>query len=101
MPVLKDIEIHTPIDELLRAQGSASQRPAVREMAQWAIAEAQRLAEPVAVWDLLPVHRVDGGRVHVGKAWLGVGPHSDLLAHAHQALVSVANRRGFAIYVNQ
>jgi hypothetical protein len=90
MPVLKDVEIHISIDELLRAQGSAAQRPAVREAAQWAIAEAQRLAEPVAVWDLLPVHQVDGGRACVGEAWLRVGPHADLLARARQALVSVA-----------
>lgn len=90
MPVVKDIEIHISMDELLRAQGSAAQRPAVREVAWWAIAEAQRLAEPAAVWDLLPVHQVDGGRAHVGGTWLRVGPHADLLTPAHQALVSVA-----------
>jgi len=90
MPVLKDIEIHISIEELLRAQGSAAQRPAVREAARWAVAEAQRLAEPAAVWDLLPVHQVDGERVRVGKAWLRVGPHADLLGSARQALVSVA-----------
>ncbi len=89
MPVLKDIEIQISIDELLRAQGSAAQRPAVREMARWAIAEAQRLAEPAAVWDLLPVHQVDGDRARVGEAWLRVGLHADLLAPARQALVSV------------
>jgi len=90
MPVLKDIEIHISIEELLRAQGSAAQRPAVREAARWAVAEAQRLAEPAAVWDLLPVHQVDGERARVGKAWLRVGSHADLLASARQALVSVA-----------
>jgi len=90
MPVLKDIEIHISIEELLRAQGSAAQRPAVREAARWAVAEAQRLAELAAVWDLLPVHQVDGERVRVGKAWLRVGPHADLLGSARQALVSVA-----------
>jgi hypothetical protein len=89
MPVLKDIEIHISIDDLLRAQGSAAQRPAVRETAQWAIGEAQRLAEPAAVWALLPVHQVDGERARVGEAWLRVGPHADLLAPARQALVSV------------
>jgi hypothetical protein len=89
MPVLKDIEIHVSIDELLRAQGSAAQRPAVREAARWAIAEAQRLAEPAAVWDLLPVLQMDGERARVGKAWLHLGPHADLLASASQALVSV------------
>jgi hypothetical protein len=89
MPVLNDIEIHISIDELLRAQGSAAQRPAVRETAQWAIAEAQRLAEPAAVWALLPVRQVDGERARVGKAWLRVGPHADLLASARQVLVSV------------
>ena len=89
MAVLKDIEIHISIDDLLRAQGSAAQRPAVREVTQWAIAEAQRLAEPAAVWDLLPVHRVDGERARVGEALLRVGPHADLLAPACQALVSV------------
>ncbi|HID64450.1 MAG TPA: hypothetical protein EYP49_17165 [Anaerolineae bacterium] len=90
MPVLKDIEIHISIDELLRAQGSAAQRPAVREAARWAAAEAQHLAEPAAVWDLLPVHGVDGERARVGEAWLYLGPHADLLAPARQALVSVA-----------
>jgi hypothetical protein len=90
MPVLNDIEIHISIDELLRAQGSAAQRPAVHEAAQWAIAEAQRLAEPAAVWDLLPVHQVDGESARVGDVWLRVGPHADLLAPARQALVSVA-----------
>jgi hypothetical protein len=90
MPVLKDIEIRIAIDELLRAQGSAAQRPAVRETAQWAIAEAQRLAEPSAVWALLPVQQVEGERVHVGEAWLRVGPHTNLLAPAREALVSVA-----------
>jgi len=90
MPVLKDIEVHISIDELLRAQGSAAQRPAVREAARWAITEAQRLAEPAAIWALLPVHQVDGERAHVGEAWLHVGPHADLLASARQALVSVA-----------
>lgn len=89
MPVLKDIEIHISIDELLRAQGSAARRPAVREMAQWAVAEAQRLTEPAAVWALLPVHQVDGERALVGEAWLRLGPHADLLAPARQALVSV------------
>lgn len=89
MPVLKDIEIHISMDELLRAQGSAAQRPAVRETARWAITEAQRLAEPAAVWTLLPVHQVDGERARVGEAWLRVGPHADLLAPARQALVSV------------
>jgi hypothetical protein len=89
MPVLKEIEIHISIDELLRAQGNAAQRPAVREAAQWAISEAQRLAEPAAVWALLPVHQVDGERAHVGEAWLRLGPHADLLAPARQALVSV------------
>jgi hypothetical protein len=89
MPVLNDIEIHISIDELLRAQGSAAQRPAVRETARWAIAEAQRLAEPAAVWALLPVRQVDGERARVGKAWLRVGPHADLLASARRALVSV------------
>jgi hypothetical protein len=90
MPVLKDIEIHISIDKLLRPQGSAAQRPAVRETARWAIAEAQRLAEPAAVWALLPVHQVDGERARVGEAWLRVGPHADLLAPARRALVSVA-----------
>lgn len=90
MPVLKDIEIHISIDELLRTQGSAAQRPAVREMARWAVAEAQRLAEPAVVWDLLPVHQVDEERVRVGGTWLRIGPHADLLAPARQALVSVA-----------
>jgi hypothetical protein len=89
MPVLKDIEVHISVDELLRAQGSAAQRPAVRDTAQWAIAEAQRLAEPAAVWALLPVHQVDGERARVGEAWLRVGPHTDLLAPAREALVSV------------
>jgi hypothetical protein len=89
MPVLKDIEIHISMDDLLRAQGSAAQRPAVRETARWAIAEAQRLAEPAAVWDLLPVHGVDGERARVGEAWLRVGSHADLLAPARRALVSV------------
>ena len=89
MPVLKDIEIHISIDELLRAQGSAAQRPAVLEAARWAIAEAQRLAEPAAVWALLPVHHVDGEKARVGEAWLRVGPHAALLAPARQALASV------------
>jgi hypothetical protein len=89
MPVLKDIEIDISIDDLLRAQGSAAQRPSVREVAQWAIVEVQRLAEPAAVWDLLPVHRVDGERACVGEAWLRVGSHADLLAPACEALVSV------------
>ncbi len=89
MPVLRDIEIHIAIDELLRAQGNAAQRPAVREAARWAIAEAQRLAEPAAVWALLPVHQVDGERALVGEAWLRVGPHADLLTPAREALVSV------------
>jgi len=89
MPVLKDIEVHISVDELLRAQGNAAQRPAVRDTAQWAIAEAQRLAEPAAVWALLPVHQVDGERARVGEAWLRVGPHTDLLAPAREALVSV------------
>ncbi len=90
MPVLKDVEIHISIDELLRAQGSAAQRPAVREAAHWAIAEARRLAEPAAVWALWPVHEVDGERARVGETWLHLGPHADLLAPARQALVSVA-----------
>jgi len=90
MPVLKDIDIHISIDELLRAQGSAARRPAVREMAHWAISEAQRLARPAGVWALLPVHQVDGERARVGEAWLRVGPHADLLAPARQALVSVS-----------
>jgi hypothetical protein len=89
MPVLEDIEIHISVDELLHAQGSAAQRPAVREAARWAIAEAQRLAEPAVVWDLLPVHQVDGERARVGEAWLRVGPHAGLLAPARQALVGV------------
>jgi hypothetical protein len=89
MPVLKDIEVQISIDELLRAQGSAARRPVVREMAQLAIGEAQRLVEPAAVWDLLPVHQVDGERARVGEAWLRVGSHTDLLALARQALVSV------------
>jgi hypothetical protein len=90
MPVLNDIEMHISMDELLRAQGSAAQRTAVRETARWATAEAQRLAEPAVAWDLLPMHQVDGERARVGKAWLRVGPHADLLAPAHQALVGVA-----------
>jgi hypothetical protein len=90
MPVLNDIEIHISLDGLLRTQRSAVQRPAVRETARWATAEAQRLAEPAAVWALLPVHQVDGKRARVGEAWLRVGPHADLLAPARQALVSVA-----------
>jgi hypothetical protein len=90
MPILKDIKLHISIDELLRAQGSAAQRPAIYETARWAIAEAQRLAEPAAVWALLPVHQVDGERARVGEAWLRVGSHADLLAPARQALVSVA-----------
>jgi hypothetical protein len=89
MPVLRDIEIHISIDELLRAQGSAAQRPAVREAAGWAIAEAQRLAEPAAVWALLPVRQVDGERARVSEAWLHVGPRADLLTPAREALVSV------------
>jgi hypothetical protein len=90
MPVLNNIEMHISIDELLRAQGSAAQRPAVCEAARWAIAEAQRLAEPTAVWALLPVHQVDRERAHVDGTWLCIGPHADLLARARQALVSVA-----------
>jgi len=90
MPVLKDIEIHISIDELLRAQGSAAQRPAVRETARWAISEAQCLAEPAAVWALLPVRQVNGERARVGEVWLRVGPHADLLTPAREALVSVA-----------
>ena len=89
MPVIANFHSALSVDELLRYQGQAAERPEVKGLAQWAIDEAQRLATPAIVYEWFPVHAVEGGTVQIGDAILHIGLHADLLAFACEALVSV------------
>ena len=89
MPVIANFPFVLSVDELLRHQGRAAERPEVKVLAQWAIDEAQRLAAPAIVYEWFPVHAVEGGTAQIGDALLHLGPHADLLAFACEALVSV------------
>jgi hypothetical protein len=89
MPVIANFPLALSVDELLRHQGQAAERPEVKDLAQWAIDEAQRLATPAIAYEWFPVHAVEGGSVQIGDAILHIGIHADLLAFACEALVSV------------
>jgi hypothetical protein len=89
MPVIADFRLALSIDELLRYQGRAAERPEVKALAQWAIDEAQRLATPAMAYEWFPVHAVEGETARIGDALLHLGPHADLLAPAREAWVSV------------
>ena len=89
MPAIANFPFVLSVDELLRHQGRAAERPEVKVLAQRAIDEAQRLAAPAVVYEWFPVHAVEGGTAQIGDALLHLGPHADLLAFACEALVSV------------
>ena len=89
MPVITNFHPALSVDELLRHQGQAAERPEVKDLAQRAIDEAQRLAAPAIVYEWFPVHAVDDKTVQIGDAILHMGRHADLLAFAGEALVSV------------
>lgn len=89
MPVITNFPFVLSVDELLRYQGRAAERPEVKGLAQWAIDEAQRLAAPAIVYEWFLVHAVEGGTAQIGDALLHLGPHADLLTPAREALVSV------------
>jgi hypothetical protein len=89
MPVIADIHLTLSVDELLRCQGRAAERLEVKALAQWAIDEAKRLANPAVVYEWFPVQAVEGETARIGDALLHIGPHADLLAAAREAFVSV------------
>jgi len=89
MPVIENFHPALSIDELLRFQGRAAERPEIKGLAQWAIDEAQQLATPAVVYEWFPVHVVENGTVQIGDAVFNIGLHADLLAFACEALVHV------------
>ncbi len=94
MPILRDIPIAVTPEEIIAVPGKRQIHPALLQNAERAIALAQTLWQPRAVYDWFEVRAVNGGHVTLSSAeglttLLQVGPKADLLAPAQRVLVSV------------
>lgn len=96
VPILKDIPIELTVEQVIASRGKRQVRPALKQDAGEAIALAQTLWQPAAIYDWFDVYAIEGEQVQVTrtsmareKAVLHVGPKSDLLAPATKILVSV------------
>lgn len=90
MPTLSAVPLALSSDAFLEVHGGALCRPGLRQVAAWAIAEAQTLITPALVYDWFPVTILGERRVKVGEAVLNLGRHADLMDRAQEALVAVA-----------
>ena len=91
MPVIRDIDITLTVEEVLVAQKQDKPRPELVAATEEAIALAQTLLAPAAIYDEFEVREVAGERVELAldSAGLTIGPKADLLAPAKRLLVAV------------
>jgi hypothetical protein len=96
MPILQDIPIALTAEEIIPSRGKGGVRPELLQEAEQVIALGQDLWRPLAVYDRLEVHGVNGEHVHLvppdqegEEAILHVGPKATLLDGAQQVLIGV------------
>jgi hypothetical protein len=90
LPTLTEVPLALDLDLFLEVQGDALRRPELREVAGWAVREAQALIAPALSYRWLPVVALGDKRVKVGEAGLNLGRHAGLLDEAVEAIVGVA-----------
>jgi len=88
MPVIRDLPISLTTDTLAKSIRGFDRRPALAEAATEVVDAIERLAEPAAAYEILPVHGTNETSALVGEnVRLDLGPHVDLLSPAQQAFV--------------
>jgi hypothetical protein len=76
-------------DEYFESQGEALGRPAMRECASGALAQARELVAPALVYDWFSVGDRDERQAAVGGVVFRIGKHADLLRPALSAFLAV------------
>jgi hypothetical protein len=89
MTVLAQVDCPLGFDQFLELQGEALRRPEVREVARWALEEAQRLVVPAMVYEWLAAETLGEKQVRVGDIVFDLGRHAELMAPAREAFVGV------------
>jgi hypothetical protein len=96
MPILQNIPIALTAEEVIASRGQRSVRPELMQQAEQVIALGQDLWQPMAVYDRLEVHGVNGECAHLAspsqigvEAILHIGPKANLLDSAQQVLIGV------------
>ncbi len=100
MPILRNIPIPITPAEILGRRKKRANPPHVLQAAEEAIALAQALWQPVALYEWLDVVAIEGHDVRVsgplGEGLLDIGPRAGLLDPARQVVVAVGTL-GFAL----
>jgi hypothetical protein len=83
MPLLNDWKISLDADQVLRAQGAdpavvRSRRPALVQIAEWALSQAMPLLQPSALYAEFPVRELRHERIYLNVP--GEDPQSSLLS---------------------
>lgn len=88
MPIAKGFRLSLTGEDLAEVLRGPGHRSALREAATQAVDLIEQLAEPAAAYRVFPVRGVEGACALIGPdVRLHLGPHADLLAPAHRALV--------------
>ncbi len=82
MPILKEIKLSLNADHILRAQGAdpesiRARRPAIAEIAEWALKEGMALIEPKVIYRMMRVKKLRHERLEL-EAEDGDGNHYSL-----------------------
>ncbi len=90
MPVLRDFPIKISREEVLRRQSLRDPKPAVVEIADWAIERALELAEPQVAYSVFKSEGVQGEELLLdGGIRLRLGARADLTAGAEMIFAEV------------
>lgn len=89
MTILADIDLTLDFDGFEERAGQALQNATIRDAARAAVAQAQRLIRPAAVYDWLPAKRGEGTLLTLGPVELRLGRHANLMDEAQLACTSV------------
>ncbi len=93
MPVLEKIPVSITPDEILGGRKKRGNPPHVLQAAEEAIALAQTLGQPVALYEWFDVVAIEGENVRVSgpsrQGVLDIGRHASLLKPARQVIVTV------------
>ena len=89
MPVITHADIVLDFSTFEEQAGQRLRHETVREVARWAVQQAERLALPALAYEWLPSRRGENDRVFLGDVELHVGRHAALMDQAEAACVAV------------
>jgi hypothetical protein len=89
MPVITHADIVLDFSTFEEQAGQRLRHETVREIALWAVQQAERLALPALAYEWLPSRRGENDRVLLGDVELRIGRHAKLMDQAELACVAV------------